>query len=164
VDVDAFDEVMAALDPAVAVLTVAVDGERSGCLVGFHSQSSIEPRCHSVWISKANHTYDLALVADFVAVHALTRADHDLAELFGSLTGDEVDKFSRCEWAASAYGPPLLARCPNRLLLRRRAVLDYGGDHVGFVTDLVDAESGGPFEPLRLSHVGDLEPGHHAGG
>ena len=39
----AFDRLMADADPAMIVLTTAAAGERAGCLVGFHSQISIEP-------------------------------------------------------------------------------------------------------------------------
>ena len=40
---EAFDDVMASLDPPMAVVTAASGGERAGCLVGFHAQCSIDP-------------------------------------------------------------------------------------------------------------------------
>ncbi len=55
---------------------------------------------------------------------------------------------------------PLLSECPNRLVLRRTALLDEGGDHVCLAAEAIEAHSGGPFDPLRLSHVAHLEPGH----
>ena len=60
---DPFDSLMASLDPPMVVVTAAAGGERAGCLVGFHSQSSIEPARCCVWLSKANHTYRVALLA-----------------------------------------------------------------------------------------------------
>jgi flavin reductase (DIM6/NTAB) family NADH-FMN oxidoreductase RutF len=162
---DAFDRLMRTLDAPMAVVTVAVDGERSGCLIGFHSQSSIQPRRHCVWLSKANHTYGVAVRAQHVAVHLLTRSDRGIAELFGTLTGDDVDKFEQCEWIESTQGPPLLVDCPNRFLLRRTALLDEGGDHVGFVGEPLRAETAGDgrFEPMRLADVDDLDAGHPTG-
>lgn len=161
-DDDAFDSIMASLDAPMAIVTTASGDERAGCLIGFHAQASIEPRRHAVWLSKANHTYRVALMGSHLAVHLLTSSDRDLAELFGTSSGDDVDKFAKCEWEPSEVGPPLLTRCENRLLLERMTVLDDGGDHVCVIGRPLMATTAGPFEPLRLSAVNDLEPGHRA--
>lgn len=173
-DRDAFDGVMASLDPPMAVVTAATDGrdsrdgsdrERAGCLVGFHAQASIDPPQHAVWLSKANHTYRVALLAEHLGVHLLadTEADRDLAERFGSLSGDDTDKFAGLDVDSGPGGVPVLARCVHRLVVRRVAIVDVGGDHVCFVTEPVAATSAGRFRPLRLAAVTDLEPGHAAG-
>jgi len=155
-----FDTIMTSLDARMAVVTTAVGDERAGCLVGFHAQSSIEPRRYTVWLSKANHTYRVALRATHLAVHFLTDADLDLAEAFGTRTGDDVDKFAGLESDAGPGGVPLLARCPHRFAARRVALLDEGGDHVCVVTEPVGEIGGGTFRPLVLSQVAHLRPGH----
>jgi flavin reductase (DIM6/NTAB) family NADH-FMN oxidoreductase RutF len=160
---DAFDRIAASLDPAMAVVTTAAGDERGGCLVGFHAQSSIDPARYCVWLSKANHTYRLALRAERLAVHLLGEGDLALAEVFGTLTGDEVDKFERCGPVTERHGLPLVDALPNRIVCRRVAVLDEGGDHVCVVLEPEDAECPSPFAPLRLSRVSHLEPGHGAG-
>ena len=160
---DDFDALVSRLDPAMVVVTTAQGGERSGCLVGFHTQSSIEPRRYSLWLSRANHTYRVALLASHLAVHALTADDRDVADHFGSLTGDDVDKFAGLAWTTGPAGVPLLDRCPHRMVVRRVTLVDDGGDHVCFVTEPVAAESGGPFRPLRLHGAADIDPGHAAG-
>jgi flavin reductase (DIM6/NTAB) family NADH-FMN oxidoreductase RutF len=159
---DAFDTIMRSLDPPMVVVTTAFEGEQAGCLVGFHAQSSIEPRRCAVWLSKANRTYRIAVRATSLAVHFLTSADHDLAAHFGGLTGDEVDKFADLAVGLTEEGVPLLTACPHRVLLRRTSLMDEGGDHVCFVGEPVDAVSSGPFVPLRLSAVSDVHPGHAA--
>jgi flavin reductase (DIM6/NTAB) family NADH-FMN oxidoreductase RutF len=161
-DRDAFDTVMASLDTAMAVVTAATGEERAGCLIGFHAQCSIDPRQHAVWLSKANHTYRVALLSEHLVVHLLTEDDRDLAEHFGTLSGDEVDKFAGLDVEPGPGGVPVLARCPDRLVMRRVAVVDVGGDHVCFVAEPVEAFSGGRFTPLRLAAVTDLVPGHEA--
>lgn len=161
-DGEAFDTIMASLDSPMAVVTTAVDGERAGCLIGFHAQSSIDPGRYSLWLSKANHTYRVALRTTLLGVHYLTADDRDLARLFGTTSGDDIDKFDRCEHEEGPGGVPLLSACPNRLVVSRIALLDEGGDHVCVVTEPVEAASGGPFTPLRLSDVDDLDPGHAA--
>ena len=155
-----FDILMARLDPPMVVVTATDGRERGGCLVGFHAQSSMEPGRYVVWLSKANHTYRVALHGQHLAVHFLDRADLELAEVFGTLSGDDVDKFERVEWDPGPGGVPLLRRCPNRMVLRRVALLDEGGDHVCMVGESLQAEHRDPFTPLRLSDVTHLPPGH----
>jgi flavin reductase (DIM6/NTAB) family NADH-FMN oxidoreductase RutF len=157
---ETFSVITESLDAPMVIVTAGVREERAGCLVGFHAQVSIDPMRYAVWLSKANHTYRVALLARHVAVHFLDRDDHDLAELFGTRSGDDVDKFAECEWEPSDEGPPLLSRCPNRMLLRRTGLLDEGGDHVCFIGEPVEVRSVGRFAPLRLSDVADLVAGH----
>lgn len=159
-DTSAFDSLMASRDAPMAIVTTCVDGERAGCLVGFHGQSSIEPRRYSVWLSKANHTFRVALHAEHLGVHLLTEADRDLAELFGTNSGDDVDKFALCDWGSTPEGVPALTRCPNMFVGRRTGLFDDGGDHVCFVTEPVVVLAAGAFVPLWLSDVDDLTPGH----
>ena len=161
-DTDPFDQLMGSLDPAMAVVTAAVGDERAGCLVGFHGQSSIDPHGYGVWISKANHTFGVALRSTTLAVHFLTDADRELARTFGTLTGDRVDKFEDVAWRRGPHGTPVLTGCDHGLVGRKVSVLDEGGDHVVFTLDPVEVWSRGPFTPLRVSDVDDLTPGHDA--
>jgi flavin reductase (DIM6/NTAB) family NADH-FMN oxidoreductase RutF len=157
---DAFDTLMASLDPPMVVVTTAVAGERAGCLVGFHAQSAIDPQRYCVWLSKANHTYRVALRSSYLGVHFLTEHDLDLAEHFGTRTGEDVDKLAGLAIADGPDGVPLLERLPHRMTVRRVALLDEGGDHVCLSAECVDAEAAGRFRPLRLSRVEHLSPGH----
>lgn len=159
-DAGAFDDIMASLDSPMAVVTARAGDELAGCLIGFHAQGSISPRRYAIWLSKANHTFRVAVLAGHLAVHFLSKDDHDLAELFGTLSGDDVDKLARCDWSPSEEGPPILDRVPNHLVMRRSGLLDEGSDHVCFVMEVVRARSGGRFDPLRISDVQDLEAGH----
>jgi flavin reductase (DIM6/NTAB) family NADH-FMN oxidoreductase RutF len=161
----AFDAMITGLDAPLVIVTTSSGGERAGCLVGFHSQSSIAPRRAAVWLSKANRTYRVALRASHVAVHALTVADGGVAAHFGGETGDEVDKFAGLAWSEGPGGVPLLAACPHRVVLARVTLLDEGGDHVLLTGAPVLAESPGAFTPLRLGDVeGHIRPGHPAEG
>jgi flavin reductase (DIM6/NTAB) family NADH-FMN oxidoreductase RutF len=159
---DAFGILMSALDNPLIVVTTAEAGERAGCLVGFHAQSSIDPERYCLWLSKANHTYRVALRSSHLAIHFLSEDDLPLAERFGTQTGDTVDKFAGLPVITGAGDVPVLADCPNWLVARRHALLDEGGDHVCVVTEPVAGHSGGRFEPLRLSRAGHLTPGHGA--
>ena len=161
VDGDEFAPVVAQLDIPMVVVTTAAGGERSGCLVGFHSQSSIDPIRYCVWISKANHTCGVIIRATHFAVHFLSDQDHGLAELFGGSTGDTVDKFAHVDLSVGVGETPIINRCSNFLIARRTALVDEGGDHVCIIGEPVAVEFT-PFVPLRISRVADVTPGHAA--
>ncbi|MEO7555032.1 MAG: flavin reductase [Acidimicrobiales bacterium] len=161
-DADALGTLTTSLDAPMAIVTATDGTERAGCLIGFHSQASIEPLRYALWLSKANHTYRVALLTEFLGVHLLTEHDHELAELFGTLSGDDVDKLARCDVERGPEGVLLLTSCPNRMVVRRTTLVDEGGDHVCIATEPIAAWSTGPFTPLRLSDVADLAPGHEA--
>lgn len=157
---EAFESLMASLDNALVVVTTVAENERAGCLVGFHSQSSISPEHYCLWLSKANHTYRVGLRAAHFAVHFLTKDDLALAEHFGTLSGEDTDKFAGVDVDVDQTGVPLLRNCPHRLLLERIALLDDTSDHVCLTTRVLAAHTGGTFKPLRLSDATHLDPGH----
>lgn len=156
---DAWEELTGSFDPALVIVTTALDGERAGCLVGFHTQSSMDPPRYCVWLSKANHTARVAQRASHLAVHAVPVGQLALVQRFGSETGDAVDKFAGLTVRDGPGGVPLLAACPAGVVLRRCSLLDEGGDHLCITGEVVDAWSAA-FDPVRQSRVADLEPGH----
>lgn len=153
---------MASLDARMVIVTTAGDGERAGCLVGFHAQSSIDPLRYTIWLSKANHTYRVGLRASHFAVHFLTADDLPLADLFGTRSGATVDKFRDLAVTAGVGDVPVLADCPHHVIVRKVAVLDEGSDHVCITTEPVEVRTSGAFRPLLLSQVQHLVPGHEA--
>src|SRR5688500_14317880 len=101
------------LDYPMFIVTAAAGGERSGCLIGFATQASIDPARFMICLSDKNRTYRVAQGTDVLGVHVVPADRDDLAELFGSLTGDEVDKFERCDWHDGPEGVPIVDGCPN---------------------------------------------------
>jgi flavin reductase (DIM6/NTAB) family NADH-FMN oxidoreductase RutF len=151
----------AATDSPMAIVTAAgPDGDRSGCLVGFWTQCSIHPPRVLACISKANHTFPVAIGAEVLAIHWLAEDDRGLAELFGSETGDEIDKFGRCSWQPGPGGVPVVDGAKGWVAGRVLERVDVG-DHVAFV---IDAEAGAAVEPsaeeLGFQAVKAMEPGH----
>ena len=168
---DALSSPVQRLDAALVVVTVAVDEERDGALVGFHSQSSIDPPRYVVWLSVANRTTRLAAGAEHLGVHVLAATDHDLAELFGGTTDDDPGpaggKLDQVPWTEGPGGVPLLDAVPIRFVGR---VLEWlrpaGGDHHGAVLEPVaggdDAHRPSVDAPFRLHQTHDISPGHPA--
>jgi flavin reductase (DIM6/NTAB) family NADH-FMN oxidoreductase RutF len=158
---DAFRQIIASIDYPMIVVTAARAGERTGCLVGFHTQCSIDPPRWLVCISKANHTHRIAQQTGRLVVHVLRDDQRDLAELFGETTGDEVDKFTRCRWHDDPEGVPVLDGCDwfAGSIAQR---LDLG-DHTGHLLDVTDAGVADLHAPrLGFQQVRTLDPGHPA--
>jgi flavin reductase (DIM6/NTAB) family NADH-FMN oxidoreductase RutF len=159
---DAFGTLTASADPALVVLTTRAENERSGCVVGFHAQSSITPAHYCLWLSKANHTYRVSLRATHFAVHFLTEDDFAVVERFGTVSGEDTDKFAGLDIDVDPHGVPLLNACPNRMSVERISMLDDGSDHVCLTTRVTSAHASGSFVPLRLSSARHLDPGHES--
>jgi flavin reductase (DIM6/NTAB) family NADH-FMN oxidoreductase RutF len=128
----AFHDLVGQLDYPMFVVTTAIRGERAGCLVGFVTQTSIDPPRVLVCLSKNNHTTRVAASALWLAVHVLREGDLELAHLFGELTEnrDSVDKFAECEWRLGPGSVPVLNGVDcfvGRIMVRMPSF----GDHTG---------------------------------
>ena len=161
--IDDLHTLLSALDYPMFVVTCSDGDHLAGCLVGFATQCSIGPPLFLVCISQTNRTERVARRAEFLAVHLVGADKEHVARLFGSETGDEVDKFEHCQWEAGPGGAPLLSECPNRFVGR---VVDRHetGDHVGYVLEVADgAVDRGVVKPIKLlmyQQVRELTPGH----
>lgn len=158
---DDLAELLGGLDRTMWILTVAAGGERSGCLMGFGTQASIDPCRFLACVSRTNHTFAPATASDHVAVHACPdQPDLALARLFGEETGDEIDKFARCSWHEGPEGQPVLDDVPAWFVGRVLDRLDLG-DHVGLLLEPVAVE-GELRGVLTFERAKDLDPGHSA--
>jgi flavin reductase (DIM6/NTAB) family NADH-FMN oxidoreductase RutF len=154
-----FQELATELDYPMFIVTARADDERSGCLIGFSTQTSVHPQRFLVCLSKRNHTHGVALRASHLAVHLVPDEATELAELFGGETGDEVDKLARCDWHEGPHGLPLLDDAPSRFVGRILWRHD-AGDHDAFLLDPVWAEHGGDGGELDFQDAKSIEPGH----
>jgi flavin reductase (DIM6/NTAB) family NADH-FMN oxidoreductase RutF len=149
------------LDYPMFVVTTVGGGERSGCLVGFATQTSIHPPRFLIGLSRKNRTFRVAGEAQHLGVHFLPVEREDLAELFGGETGDEVDKFARTEWHTGPCGVPIVEGCRNWFVGRIVERLDLG-DHVGHLLEPVAAEMGTRADEFTFHRAKRIEPGHEA--
>ena len=154
-------ELVSELDYPMFIVTATNGRERAGCLVGFATQCSIDPARFLVCLSDKNRTYRVAQDAELLVVHLVPAQAGELAELFGSETGDDVDKFERCAWHEGPGDTPVLDDCGNwfagRILERVPA-----GDHVAFLLDPVEAASEPSEEQFTFHRAKRIEPGHEA--
>jgi flavin reductase (DIM6/NTAB) family NADH-FMN oxidoreductase RutF len=162
VDVRAtFHALVGGLEYPMFIVTARAGDEPLGCLVGFATQTSIDPPRFAVGLSHNNRTYRHGRDSDLLAVHCVPEHAAELAVLFGGETGDEVDKFARAAWREGPGGVPLLDDCPNRfvgrVLWRREA-----GDHDLFLLEPVFAEKGAAEDEFTFHRAKRIDPGHEA--
>jgi flavin reductase (DIM6/NTAB) family NADH-FMN oxidoreductase RutF len=151
---------MAHLDYSLFIVTTAAGEELSGCLVGFASQVSIDPPRFMVGLSVKNRTYRVAANgAEVLVVHFVPEQAEELAVLFGGETGDEIDKFARCEWRPGPGGAPVLAELEDWFAGRVLERLPFG-DHCGYVLEPIDGEAHRSGDPLTFRRAKRIEPGH----
>jgi flavin reductase (DIM6/NTAB) family NADH-FMN oxidoreductase RutF len=157
----AFDELAGTFEfPMFIVTARAPDGEPLGCLVGFATQSSIHPRRFLICISQVNHTYRNGRDAEHLGVHCVPADAPDLAQLFGGVSEDDVDKFARVAWHEGEGGVPILDRCRNWFVGRVIARVP-AGDHDAFLLDPVAVQAAEQ-EDFTFHMARGIAPGHPA--
>lgn len=158
----AFDDLMSLLDYPMFIVTTAAGGHRTGCLVGFASQTSIDPSRFLVGLSRSNHTFRVAQHTDHLAVHVLPRTELPVAHLFGGTTDDSTDKFAQCGWHTGPHNMPILDAASAWFVGRVLDRLDLG-DHVGHLLEPVAGTAPDHLDDvLSFSDVRDVSPGHGA--
>jgi flavin reductase (DIM6/NTAB) family NADH-FMN oxidoreductase RutF len=158
---DTVHELVSELDYPMFIVTVASGSELAGCLVGFATQCSIDPPRFLVCLSDKNRTYRIADGADAMVVHLVPEEAEELAELFGSETGDTIDKFERCRWRPGPAGIPVLEDCGNWFAGRILDRMD-AGDHTAFLLEPFEAASDPGEGPFEFHRARRMEPGHEA--
>jgi flavin reductase (DIM6/NTAB) family NADH-FMN oxidoreductase RutF len=157
-----FEQLVGLLNYPMFVVTTRTEETRAGCLVGFTSQTSINPPRFLVGLSKRNRTFRVAQDASHLAVHLLARPALDVVRLFGAETGDEIDKFERCAWHEGPEGLPILDDAVAWFVGSIAGRFDLG-DHVGHLLEPIAGEAPDELRELvTFSDVRDLEPGHDA--
>lgn len=149
------------LDYTMLLVTARHEGGRSGCLVGFATQTSISEFRLLVCLSRNNATTALASAATYLAVHQIAPDQLDLVRLFGEQSGEWTDKFDCCAWTDGPHGAPILDGCPAWLVGEVVSRLDVG-DHEGLLLAPVAAARTRDVAALRFADLPPMRPGHEA--
>jgi flavin reductase (DIM6/NTAB) family NADH-FMN oxidoreductase RutF len=158
---ETFDSLVGDLEYPMFIVTARAGGEPLGCLVGFATQTSIDPPRFAVCLSHNNRTFRRGRDAELLGVHCVPAGADALAELFGGKTGDDLDKFARCAWHEGPGGVPLLDECPNWFVGRVLRRVD-AGDHDAFLLEPIAAQRGTRDGELTFHRAKRIEPGHEA--
>jgi flavin reductase (DIM6/NTAB) family NADH-FMN oxidoreductase RutF len=156
-----FHSLVGELEYPMFIVTTRAAEEPLGCLVGFATQTSIEPPRFAICLSHKNRTFRRGCDAELFGVHCVPADAYELAELFGGQTGDEVAKFERASWFEGPGGVPLLDACPNRFVGRVLWRAD-AGDHDVFLLEPIAAEAAPGEEEFSFHRARRIDAGHEA--
>ena len=158
---EVFESLVGELEYPMLIVTAAAGEERAGCLIGFATQTSIDPGRYLVCISRKNRTHRVAARAGVLVVHFLRSDQDELAQLFGGETGDEVDKFERCDWREGPAGTPIVEACGNWFAGEVVERVDLG-DHTGFLLSPIAGEQREQVDQFSFHRARRIDPGHEA--
>jgi flavin reductase (DIM6/NTAB) family NADH-FMN oxidoreductase RutF len=151
---ESFDDLMGMLDYPLFVVTTAAEGEPAGCLVSLATQISVQPPSFVVSLTQKSHTAEVASRSGYLAVHTLPQRQQALAQLFGTLSGHQVNKFDRCSWRTGPHGMPILDETLGCFVARTVSRSDIA-DRVVYLLEPIAAWA--PETEEDLLYLSDIE-------
>ena len=123
------------------LLSTAVDGKNSGCIINTALQVTSKPFQISVTVNKENYTEQLMEKSGVFSVSALNEdADMDLIGVFGFKSSKDIDKFAGFNVKNDINGVPYVdEKSAARFSCKIIKSLDVG-THMIFVGEVVEAE------------------------
>lgn len=142
------------------IVSTALNGKNSGCVVNTLAQVTSEPPKVSVAINKNNYTeQQIERSLRFAAVALTQDADIKLIGAFGFKSSRDTDKFEGLEFARDKYGMPYITQnAAARLSCKVADKLDLGS-HVLLIADVEDAEALSNNEPLTYAYYQRFKKG-----
>ena len=143
-------ELMRRVPSPVAVVTIELDGRRTGLTVGSLVSLSLEPPLVGVSLSHEAQLHELLKEVELFAVNALAADQDGVAQHFARGV-PPIAMWSGIRVRESGAGPPLIEGAIGWLICRRVQDVPVG-DHTLFVGEVLRAEQGaaGP----ALAYVG----------
>lgn len=158
--VDPFDDLMGMLDSPVFLVTTQADGEPSGCVVGFATQTSVQPPSFMIGLPAGSHTHEVASRSEYLAVHVLPQRQAVLAELFIRQEGGETDAFAHCSWRGGPLGMPILDDAAA-WFVGRTVSRSPVADHVAYLLEPVATWA--PENAEELLYLSDIDEEYDPG-
>lgn len=153
--------VLAKLDFAIFVLTVAHQDRRNGQIVCWVVPATIVPQVPRilVGVGRTTLTRELIETSRSFALNLLGKDQWPWVRHFGFRSGREADKFAAIPSECGVTGNPILPGTVGYLECRVRSVFDAGpGAHLFYLADVVTGKIVADQHPLRLHHLPELLP------
>lgn len=146
--------------PVVAITTSAA-GRRNGMIANSAQRASLVPTHPriSVYISKTNHSHDIAYASGAFVVHLLRRDQWDVIWQLGLQSGRDVDKLAGLDLATGKTGVPWLTDCLAAFECRVVNAMDAGAATF-FLGDVVEVHAGAPGEVMTSDYFRANMPAH----
>ena len=156
----AFNAIVGNLEYPMFIVTARAGDERLGCLVGFATQTSIDPPRFAVCLSHRNRTYRRGHDADVLGVHCVPADARRWPSCSAARPGTRSTSSRAATGTTGPRACPILDACVNwfvgRVLHRIAA-----GDHDLFLLEPV-AASAGDQDEFTFHRAKRIEPGHEA--
>jgi flavin reductase (DIM6/NTAB) family NADH-FMN oxidoreductase RutF len=122
-----FESVAIGLRARSVLVTTASNGARAGGVVRFHTQFGIAPIRYAVWLPTAGHTYEVARLATYLAVHVVEDDSMTVTGPPTALGEPDDDPLDGYDWRPGPGGVPLLTTCPCLVLGSISIRIEPGG-------------------------------------
>ncbi len=144
------NEALSHISHPIVVVTARRGEETNGMTAAWASQISIEPPIMCVSISPERYTWEMLEGAGYFGVSILGQGQERIAEIFGTVSGREGDKFSMLgiDPFNAAEGIPLIPGSLAAFVCKKLDAFKQG-DHFAVFGEVVEAWKGGELEPLR---------------
>jgi flavin reductase (DIM6/NTAB) family NADH-FMN oxidoreductase RutF len=143
----------------VAAVTTSADGQRNGLIVNSAQRASLVPALPrvSLYLSKTNHSHDLAYRSGVLTVHLIRQDQWDLVWRLGLQSGRDGDKLDGLEVRTGETGAPYLADCVAAFEGRVCNAMDAGASTF-FLVDVVAVHPGVDGPVMTSDHFREHMP------
>ena len=143
----------------VAIITVKQGRKLNGMTAAWVTQISTDPPMLCVSISPKRHTWKMLGKAEYFGVCMLAEGQEDVANVFGTKSGYDVDKFGMMdiEPFMAAHDVPLVPDSLAGFVCRKSHQVEQG-DHWALFGEVVEAWKGPERRPLNW-----FKSGYHLG-
>ncbi|WP_129409071.1 flavin reductase family protein [Marinitoga lauensis] len=123
----------------VSIVTINSNGTLNGITVAWITRVSIKPPMIAISIGKQRYSYELLENIDKFGVCILSKEQKDLAKLFGSKSGRNVNKFENVDFELTKNGIP---KIKNIVAFFECKIVNKAdaGDHVIYIGEVINQE------------------------
>ncbi len=156
---DSINEVFAALDPEIWIVTSAHGEQQSGLAATCVVRVSIVPDLPRVLvgISREHETWQTLNESGTFALHLISSKQLDWVWRFGLQSRRNVDKFDGLNIQFEETGAPILTDAPAWLDCRIEETFDIG-DRTLFLAEVLAGDSIAGIQPLTIQKFLELSP------
>ncbi len=135
--------------PLPVVVVSAGDGKRmNGMTAAWITQVSAEPPMIMVAIRKSRYTWEIMKDTELFGISVLGAGQKKIAEIFGTMSGMDTDKFGEAGVEPVMAGDvPLIPGSISAFVCRKGDVFEEG-DHLAVFGDVIKAWAGDDSRPL----------------
>lgn len=138
--------------PVYSISSKNSEGKENMHMITYVTSISMQPKRMVCGVYKGTQTLDNVLEQGVFVLQLLAASQYTLTKILGKTSGKKTDKLAylrKKQWVENWQEYPVLSNALSVLLLRVIEQFD-GGDHIGFLCDVIAYKNLQPGEPLTL--------------